>query len=96
MLVIRKLVWDTWNIEHIARHDVTPEEVEEACNGNYSIRETYGGRLMMISPTQNGRLLAIVLAPKTEAGAYYTVSAWTASGKLRRFYEEEHGNEEAA
>ena len=33
MIVIRRLVWDTWNIVHIARHDVVPDEVEEVCHG---------------------------------------------------------------
>lgn len=73
-----------------------PEEVEEACHGNYSIRETYGGRLMLIRPTRSGKLLAIVLAPKETAGVYYPVTAWPASGKLRRIYEQEHREEEAA
>lgn len=93
MLVIRKLVWDSWNIEHIAQHDVTPKEVEEACSGNYSVRETYGGRLMIISPTINGKLLAIVIAPKVKEGFYYPVTAWPASGKLRKIYEQEHKKE---
>ncbi len=29
MIVIRRLIWNSWNIEHIARHDVTPDEVED-------------------------------------------------------------------
>lgn len=93
MLIVRHLVWDSWNIDHIARHEVTPEEVDEACHGDHSIRETYEGRLMIIGPTGSGRLLAIVLAPK-EVGVYYPVTAWPASGKLRRIYEQEHSKEE--
>ena len=30
---IRQLLWPRDRIEHIARHDVTPEEVEQACFG---------------------------------------------------------------
>lgn len=30
-MIIRKLIWDEWNIEHIARHHVSPEEVEQIC-----------------------------------------------------------------
>lgn len=92
MIVVHKLVWDSWNSNHIARHKLTPKEVEEACHGNHSIRETYGKRLMMISPTRKGKLIAIVLAFKEE-GVYYPVTAWPASGKLRRIYEQEHGKE---
>ena len=29
MAFIRKLRWDEWNAIHIARHNVTPEEVED-------------------------------------------------------------------
>jgi uncharacterized protein len=89
MLVIRRLVWDAWNIDHIARHGVTRKEVNEACHGDYSIRESYGRRLIMISPTKNDRLPAIVLAFKEES-VYYPVTAWYASVKLRRIYEQEH------
>lgn len=89
MLVVRRLVWDSWNIDHIAKHGVTRDEVNEACHGDYSIRESYGKRLIMISPTKGGRLLAIVLAFKEE-GVYYPVTAWRASGKLHRIYEQEH------
>lgn len=92
MIVVRYLVWDSWNRDHIARHKLSPEEVEEACHGDYSIRETYGGRLMIISPTQNGKLLAIVLALK-EKGVYYPITAWPASGKLSRLYKKEHEKE---
>ena len=87
------LVWDTWNTDHITRHDVTPEEVNEACQNNPSVRQTYDGRALAIGRTHKDRLLAIVLAPKDKANTYYVVTAWTASGKLRRFYEQEHGKE---
>ena len=33
-IVINALIWDEWNKEHIARHGVTPEEVEEVCHRN--------------------------------------------------------------
>lgn len=92
MLVIRRLIWDSWNIDHIARHDVTPKEVDEACHSDHSVRETHEGRLMVISPARSGKLLAIVLAFKEE-GVYYPITAWPASGKLRRIYKQEHGKE---
>jgi hypothetical protein len=36
------LIWDDWNIEHIATHDVTDREVEEACEGR-TRKERIGG-----------------------------------------------------
>jgi len=38
MIAIRRLRWDAWNIAHIARHAVAPEEVEQVCHGNFIIR----------------------------------------------------------
>ena len=32
-LTISELLWDDWNEAHIARHHITPEEVEEICFG---------------------------------------------------------------
>jgi len=34
MIYIRELLWTDWNIEHIARHNVSPDEVEEVCYSN--------------------------------------------------------------
>jgi uncharacterized protein len=32
-MIIRELIWNENRIDHIARHNVVPEEVEEACFG---------------------------------------------------------------
>ena len=48
MIVIRRLIWDSWNVAHIARHEVTPDEVEEVCQGEYIVRQTYDERLLLI------------------------------------------------
>ncbi|MDY6864135.1 MAG: hypothetical protein SV062_14250 [Thermodesulfobacteriota bacterium] len=32
--MIYSLIWNNENIEHIAYHEVVPEEVEEVCMGN--------------------------------------------------------------
>jgi uncharacterized DUF497 family protein len=88
MIVIRRLVWDPRNVEHIARHQVTPREVEQVCQGVHIVRRAYDGRIMLIGPTRAGRVLAVVLEPETEA-AYYPVTARPASRKERRVYREE-------
>ena len=69
VLFIRRLIWDTWNVAHIARHEVTPDEVEEVCHGNFVARQTYRGRLILIRPTHSGRLLALVVGPAEPLGA---------------------------
>ena len=93
-IVITKLIWDAWNIAHIARHHVIPQEVEEACQGKIIILDGHHGRFIVIGLTQKKRLLAVVLDPEPEPGAYYPVTARTADRKERLHYQEEKGGEE--
>jgi uncharacterized DUF497 family protein len=89
MLVVRRLIWDTWNVAHIARHRVTPEEVEEVCQGTPVTSTTYKGRLRVVGPTADGRMLTAILAPTGAPGVYYPITARPADRKERRGYEEE-------
>lgn len=76
------LVWDEWNIEHIAKHGVTKVEVEEIFTMVLRAKKSYKGRLMVFGKTKEKRLLAVVLE-KQERG-YYVLSARNASRKERR------------
>ena len=70
MIQIVQLIWDDWNVEHIARHNVTPEEVEQACLGEIMVLDGKKGRLVVSGLTVDGRLLAIVLDPEPQDGVY--------------------------
>lgn len=87
---VRRLVWDPWNVAHIARHKVSPEEVDEACHGEYIVRQGHTGRLLIIGPTKSKRILAVVLACKT-IHVYYVVTARPADRKERLIYQKEKG-----
>jgi uncharacterized DUF497 family protein len=53
------------------------------------VRQAYHGRLMVIGPAQDGRMLAVVLDPEpSETGVYYPITARPASRKERRAYQE--------
>lgn len=94
MVRVRRLIWDPGNIAHIARHDVSPDEVEEVCHGAPLARQAYRGRLMLIGPTKEGRMLTVILDPEAnEQGVYYPVTARPASRKDRYHYREEQGGE---
>lgn len=92
MIYIRRLIWDAWNTAHIARHDVTPEEVEEVCHGRPIASETYGQRIRLIGPDLQGRMRTVILAPRRR-GVYYPVTARPASRKERRLYHEQLGKQ---
>jgi uncharacterized protein len=91
MLFVRRLIWDPWNMAHIARHDVIPDEVEEVCHGTPVTSATYNGRIRVIGPTQSHRMLTVILAPTDEPGVYYPVTARPADRKERRRYGEPRG-----
>lgn len=92
MLYVRLLIWDTRNVPHIARHQVTREEVEEVCRGDYIVREGYKERIMLIGTTRAGRVLAIILDSEGD-DTYYVVTARPADRRERRIYREEKGGE---
>jgi hypothetical protein len=94
MLVIRRLVWDSWNVAHIARHEVTPEEVEEVCHSEPVVQIGKKGRSLVFGPALSGRMLAVVLdLEPPEEGVYYPVTARSASRRERAIYTTERGGE---
>ena len=86
MITVRKLVWDEWNIAHIARHKVLPEEVEEICKTNCQTEDAQKGRIRITGITHAGRIISAFLDPEPQIDVYYTVSARDASKKERRSY----------
>lgn len=87
MVYIKKLVWDEWNIAHIARHDVTQEEVKQVALGNVLVQKGKKGRTALVGPTDSGRMLRVILDPERR-GVYYPVTAHTASRKDRALYKQ--------
>lgn len=92
MFVIQRLTWDEWNIAHIARHDVFPEDVEEVCHNAPMVSETYNERLRVIGLTGGGEILTAILAPEGDS-VYYVVTARPASRKERQLYRGRKGDE---
>jgi hypothetical protein len=93
MLVIRRLLWDTWNISHIARHGVIPDEVEYVCQHNpLVIRGKIRNRVVLIGETEEQRLLGVVLE-NHGAGKYYPLTAYDALPADKTLYTRERGGE---
>ena len=91
---IRRLIWDAWNIAHIARHNVTPEEVEQVCHTDPVVQKEKKGRLLVFGPTESDRMLVAILDQEEEKGVYYPVTAYKASKKLTKIYLNQKGGEE--
>jgi len=65
-VLITEFEWDEYNIEHIARHRVTPEEVEEvAFDDEPYIRKIKKSAIReMLGQTASGRYLKIIYVIK--------------------------------
>ena len=84
---IEKISWDQETVDHISKHLVSPEEVEELLFNGVDIplmmrgRE---GRYLAYGKTQGGRLLFIVWASKYKKTKIITARDMTE--KEKRFY----------
>lgn len=87
-IVVKELVFDEWNREHIRKHNVTPEEARDAGKSLIYHRHTYKGRYLLIG--RSGRRLITLVLKREGPGKYYPVTARDASRKeRRRAYEKE-------
>lgn len=82
MILVRGLVWDDWNKEHIYRHGVSIKEVEEVCHGKYDVIESYRKRIQIVGKTKNGKTIIIIISPEDRKlkaygkGIYYPITAF--------------------
>ena len=91
MVVIRGISWNNWSIEHISRHGVSPEEVEEVCFENEPyIRKGRDGTYYILGQTLAGRYLFIV-AVRSGEGMLRIITARDMDSKERRLYREQGG-----
>ncbi len=82
MVLIEGLTWDERAEEHIRRHGVTFEEVDQAVSGSRYARRS-GPYLLIIGQTLQGRYLAVVLDDEGD-GLWYPVTARQATASERR------------
>ena len=78
-----ELVWDDWNSEHINKHNVTKEEINQALSRKVRARKGEKHRLIIFGETKARRMLALVIK-KINKG-YYIFSARDASRKERKY-----------
>lgn len=58
---IDSLYWNDENIEHISKHNVNPQEVEDVCFGTHIIRREGDRRYILSGQSANGRYLNVVI-----------------------------------
>ncbi|MFQ5899852.1 MAG: BrnT family toxin [Candidatus Methylomirabilia bacterium] len=89
---ISEILWTNADVEHLARHGVIPQEVEEVLAAGPVWRrgrkhpETRRQSLYALGQTDTGRHLFIVLSPRGK-GRARCVTAMQMDEKTRRYYE---------
>ncbi len=87
-IIVKSLLWDDYNVEHIKRHNVAKNEVERAVKHIAWHKRTYHGRYLATGRS-GSRILSIVIRRKKQT-TYYVVTARDASREERRkLYEKE-------
>lgn len=84
-MVISAFDWNDDNIEHIQRHDFTPEEVEEVFAGEYRVRRTRRSRYIALGETLDGRL-AFVVFHRLPKGAVRVITARDMEANEKRLF----------
>ncbi|MDQ6833914.1 MAG: BrnT family toxin [Chloroflexota bacterium] len=87
MVYFDDLIWDDWNEGHIARHNVTPAEVEEVTANRPFTTRGRKDRYRLIGQTDSGRLLTVIVAPRG-SGIAYVLTAREATREERRAYQQ--------
>ena len=83
---VREFEWDDRNIEHIARHNVSPDEVEDvAFEEEPWIRKGGKGTRYMLGYTIGGRYLFIVYSFKNK-GIARVIATMDMDEKTRKLY----------
>ena len=86
---VKELHWNQSRIEHIAQHNVTPEEVEEVCASNPFVQRTKARGdnpvYHVLGQTHAGRYLFSVIVQFPD-GKGYPVTARPMTGKEKRRY----------
>ena len=87
---IDELLWPRERVEHIARHGVTPEEVEQSCFGQPLVlrAKSYGENPVyyVLGQTDAGRYLFVVVIQFPD-GKGYPITARSMTEKEKRRYQ---------
>lgn len=85
---IATLLWDEWNEEHISRHGISSEEVEEVCSyPGRILRRGRAGSYVVFGRTAGGKELMVVLARRgPHPDTFYPITARQMTHQERRYF----------
>lgn len=88
MIKINRVIWEDWNINHIAKHNVIQGEVEEVLHSKFVICPSYRDRILITGKTSRDRFITII-AHEEVKNVYYIITARDATEPEIKEYEEQ-------
>lgn len=92
-IVIKKLVWDEFNLKHIKKHKVSVDEALDAGQSLVYHKRTYKERYLAIGRSSK-RMLTLVLN-RISIGTYYPITIRDSSKKERKVIHEKEKKQAA-
>lgn len=87
-MVVETLVIESDREEHIAKHDITIDEVREIVSGDYVYIQGKLKRWLLIGKTKKERFLSVVVGEREEKNTYGLVTARPSRREEKSFYHE--------
>ncbi len=84
-MIISELQWDDETIEHIARHDVNPQEVIDVCSGLHISEKAGNQRYILSGQCASGRYLNVVVE-RIGKGLFRPITAFEMSESYKHRY----------
>jgi hypothetical protein len=86
---IRRLIWPEDRIEHIAQHNLSPEEVEEVCFGRAFVQRAKSQgenpAYYVLGQTDSGRYVFCVIIQFPDNNGYPVTARTMTDAERRRF-----------
>lgn len=83
-----KLIWDRWNLRHIKKHHVTPEEVEEAYHQSRLQKAKDKYRFLVYGQTSNDRFITIIISFQKQPLPYVVTARDMNKKEIKEYYDQ--------
>ena len=82
-----RIIWDSYNLAHIAKHGIRPSEVKAALSDPHLlVTDAHSGRVMFLG--RAGLRLLAIIAGENHPEFFYVISARDMAKPERRMYRE--------
>lgn len=87
-IIIKKLIWDAYNIEHIKKHNVTILEIETIARNLIAHERAKEGRYAVFGRV-GSRILTIIIRRERQSVYYLVTARDSAKRERKKVYEKE-------